>query len=835
MSNNKRNQYPTSVKRKVIAGFVLVFIAIVLALGITRFGLREMMETVQQLSAPNDELNALNNIFHEITAFDQSQREQAIKNPKNPYKAFLNQSNALVNKIDSLRLMHWDSAQQIRLQEIKQILQKRNRLFFSYLKLKSELVENQGLSDRLDTLSFLLGHERISFDTSVVTTEKKTTTTYTKDSLPEKDDRSRIAKLFSKKKKPAPQTTHIKVQQELSVIVDTLTVARQNRALEEVEQIILDLENDQRAENNRLFHEELELIHANSLLINQLIGILHEVENQELVKMKENNDHAATLVATSMYRVGILLLLFLIGASVLVYLIWVDISRSNYYKEQLEKAKEKAEELSMTKQRFLANMSHEIRTPLQSIMGFAEQLKHEEGNNPEAVAAINSSSEHLLHIVDEVLDYSRISSGSFVLSRENFGLTDLIKEVEAAVRIQAERKGLTLLLDMEQADDFQVLGDAFRLRQILYNLLGNAIKFTSAGHVKLSVKTIAEIKDVRCSFNISDTGIGIQKEDLNRIFNQFEQANARIASQHGGTGLGLSIVKSLVEAQGGSLDVASEPDAGSAFIVTLTYEYGRENAAAESEAMHYDHESLKVKAIVVDDDVMILRLSGIILEKNGIPHAAYSNAKELIQQEPDPDVTHILVDIRMPEISGIELCTLLRKKYSSSTRFVAVTAHVFPKDRQDLLDAGFDSVIAKPFREKELISLFGITAVVAPGMENPEAQIDLSPLRRMTLGDEALFQSILQQFVEETENDLAELTDNLKENKAAPVREIIHKLAGRVSQIGVPVLAMKLRDIESELENGSPLDVLGPGILSAKALVEKLVMTVRVQEPSRKV
>ncbi|MDH5248732.1 MAG: hypothetical protein OEW40_07005, partial [Cyclobacteriaceae bacterium] len=137
----KKNQYPTSVKRKVVAGFLLVFIAISLAIAIARFGFSEMMDTVDQLSAPKNELNALNNLFHEITAFDQLQRVQAVKNPKNSYKAFLDQSNSLVRKVDSLRLMNWDSTQQIRLLEIRQILQKRNRLFFSYLKLKSELDE----------------------------------------------------------------------------------------------------------------------------------------------------------------------------------------------------------------------------------------------------------------------------------------------------------------------------------------------------------------------------------------------------------------------------------------------------------------------------------------------------------------------------------------------------------------------------------------------------------------------------------------------------------------------------------------------------------------------
>src|SRR5690606_17467347 len=186
-------------------------------------------------------------------------------------------------------------------------------------------------------------------------------------------------------------------------------------------------------------------------------------------------------------RTNLLLLSFLLAAAFFVYLIYIDVTRSNYYKAQLEKARDEAEQLSQIKQRFLANMSHEIRTPLQSIIGFAEQLKQNPDGSEEAASAIHSSSEHLLHIVNEVLDYSRISSGSFALEQERFELLPLIREVEAAMRVQAENKGLSFLLDANHANSSALVGDAFRLRQILYNILGNAIKFTTQGFVKLAV------------------------------------------------------------------------------------------------------------------------------------------------------------------------------------------------------------------------------------------------------------------------------------------------------------------------------------------------------------
>jgi len=822
----KEKLYSTSVKSKVIAGFLLVFIAILLALGITQFGFREMMETVDQLSEPNKELNALKKLFHDITTLDQEQRREALLNPKALHKNFFGQSKSMVDKVDSIRTMNWDSLQQRRLTEIRGILQNRNRLFSSYLNLKAELTENRTFNARLDSLSRLILKERIVYDTSVITTEKKTTTTYTRDSVPEQKEVSGIKKLFSRKKKAEPPTTHIKVQEELSVVVDTLAVAKQNKALEEVEQIIQDLENDQRAEDKKLLREELELIHANSILVAQVLGVLHEVEKEELIKMNQNNDHAVSLVTQSIWRISILLIVFFVCAAFLVYLIWVDITRSNYYKTQLEKAKDEAEELSKIKQRFLANMSHEIRTPLQSIIGFSEQLKVNGGSYSDAVEAINSSSEHLLHIVDEVLDYSRISSGSFVLSKENFRLMNVIKEVESALRIQAQKKGLTLLVDIEEAMDYEVSGDAFRLRQVLYNLLGNAIKFTSKGYVKLALKTRAETSKVQCYFEISDTGIGIRHEDLSRIFNQFEQANVAITHNYGGTGLGLTIAKSLVEAQGGALDVASVPGHGSTFKVTLPFDIAVSAPVVENTTAETDDRSFKGKVIVVDDDVMILRLCGLILEKNEIQYSTFNEAKVLLSERPDPKVTHILMDIRMPEINGIELCQELHKKYDGTIKYVALTAHVLPQEKTELLKQGFDAILSKPFREQELLGLLNILHA-GNGKSTETTEVDLSALRSMTLGDEALFQSIVNQFIEETESDVSKLNENLSGLNAMTVRELIHKLAGRTGQMGMMSLSSKLKEIEVQLVDGVDLTTLIEPVNVAKAEVERVVSAMK--------
>ena len=837
MAYLKGKLHPNSVKRKVLAGFLLVFVAILLALGITRFGFQEMMSTVDQLSEPNEKLQSLNRLFQDITRLDQLQRADAIKNPQKPYDAFLIQSKSMVDKIDSLRLLQWDTAQQVRLLSMKNILNKRNKVFISYLKLRSDLINNKRMSYRLDTLSAIIESEKIKVDTNVVTTQKKVVTTYTKDSVIEqKDDRSRIAKLFSRKKK-VPDTTQFKVEQEMSITIDTLSVARQNQALEEVGKIMVDLDKEQRAESRKLMERELELINSNSLFVTQLLGILHEVENEELSKMHENNSRAVTVVTQNISRISLLLLAFFLGAAVLVYLIWVDIARSNYYKEQMERAKEEAEELSKIKQRFLANMSHEIRTPLQSILGFSEQLKNYDGPHIEAVGAIHSSSEHLLHIVNEVLDYSRISSGSFTLVKEPFSLFALLREVESAMRIQSEKKKLTLLLDLEKASDFELLGDSFRLRQILYNLIGNAIKFTAKGYVKLTLKTTENEKWVDCTFEVLDTGIGIRKEDLEKIFNQFEQASSFVTRNFGGTGLGLTIVKSLVEAQGGKLNLSSQPGQGSTFKTEIRFEKNINKVAELRRLPAVATTDAPGKVIVVDDDAMILRLCSLIFQKHQINYITYNDAGKLIHQEPDPDVTHILMDIRMPHINGIDLCHALRQKnYNPETKFIALTAHVFAQEKQQLLDEGFNSILSKPFREDELLHLFGLKAKDASNSaDQPQSLLDLSMLRKITMGDESLFQSILQQFHEETETDLHRLTENLKlpTLDASKIREIVHKLAGRVGQMGAHVLSAHFHEIENAIVEGKPIESFRDKLEQSRNELTKLMEEIKTQAMQR--
>lgn len=830
MGSMKNRLNPRSVIRNILAAFFLAFIAVILAQSISRFSFRELLGAVADLSEPNEKLGLLNRVFQEITTLDQTQRAEAITDPKKPYHSFLNQSATLNALIDSLTKMPWDTSQVNRLVKMKDVLSERNKQFFAYLKVKAEILDNRKFSIQLDTLAAILTDDQMSIDSSVITTQRKTITTYLPDTtrLKKKEHRSFFRQLFGSKKNKQPlDTPKIKVEEHLSVEVDTLAVARQNQALVEVEMIMRELEAEQRSQQKRLERQELELIDANSVFISQLLNILHEVENEELQRMRQTNKHAVSVMNQSISRTNLLLLSFLLAAAFFVYLIYLDVARSNYYKAQLEQAKDKAEELSQIKQRFLANMSHEIRTPLQSIIGFAEQLKQNGSNQKEAADAIYSSSEHLLHIVNEVLDYSRISSGNFALEKESFHLLQVIREVESVIRMQAEKKDLTFILDSEQATEYALMGDSFRLRQILYNLLGNAIKFTNSGFVKLSIKTKEEDDAVACRFEITDSGIGIFPEELEKIFNHFEQANTHIAKHYGGTGLGLTIVKSLVDAQDGTLEVSSKPGYGSSFLVQLRFEKCR--SALTTDGQHSPDQRggnlFQGKVIVVDDDPLILRLCSLILAKNQIDHVTFQDPHECLAFKPDNLITHIFLDIRMPAINGVDLCHELRKTYTHQVHFIALTAHVLKEEREDILQEGFDAVLPKPFHESELLAMVRNTRQkTKPQAFSP----DLSMLRQMTLNDESLFQSVLSQFVEETSGDLDTLRMVLEKKEADHVRDVVHRLSGRLSQIGMTNLGKKLHEAESMLVAGTPVEELSPSLLEIITHIEETITQLKL-------
>jgi signal transduction histidine kinase/FixJ family two-component response regulator len=772
--------------KKVLLAFALGTGAVVIALSISYFGLNKMLTVVYDLGTPNVKLKTLNNLYRKAAALNDQQRIDAIKNPNKPDRDFLEESNELLIILDSLIAMQWkDTVQVYRLEQMKRIVQKRNTLFLSYLRLRTNEIKDKAMARKFDSLSEMLSKESITADSSVRTSQKKSTTiTYLQDSLPtEGQKRSFFSKLF--KKRPGPESAPLPdrtVTEEVQVTVDTIAIAQNSRKLAEASKLINQLGMSELSKRKKLADRELALLATSRELFSELVGIVHLVEVEELEAVRKNNEAALDVVDESGSIIVAILLVFSMMAAALIYLIVIDVTRSNFYREGLIREKERAEELGQVKERFLSNMSHEIRTPLHAIIGYSEQLRlNPLADADTAIRAISNSSEHLLHIVNEVLDYSRLESGKIEFEKKEFYPLELAEEVAEALRVQAEKKGLELIFDTTMASNELAEGDEFRLRQILYNLLGNAIKFTSKGQVKLIVSDFVDKERLRMKFEISDTGIGIRPKDIERIFHRFEQADPAIGNTHGGTGLGLTIVKMLVEGQGGKIHVRSAEGKGSSFIVEISYAH--KQSKRPSLALPPAGTQKDIRVLVLDDDHTIVELCGLMLSNINVPFETHPNPEELFKSDINSNISHILMDIRMGNVNGVELHASLKKRVRKNVKIFAMTAIAHGNLDQ------FDGVLRKPFRAEDLYRLLGSDR--------------FSVVRKMTNNDEELFQSVMSDFIEETNKDVLSVEKAIDEEKDQELLLLVHRLAGRTNQFGFSELSLGLRQMERELELGA--------------------------------
>ncbi|KQM72554.1 histidine kinase [Pedobacter sp. Leaf216] len=782
-----------AIKSKVIIGFLFACFALLLAWGISKFAFTRMLDTVEEISAPNDRLRIVNDLSHKIARLDQLQRDEAF-NKQGTY-SFLKESRKLRSTLDTLRkLYRGDSAQLARIKSIKNLLSDRDKQFVNYLKVREKLVNTKSFSDEVKKLNELVATRSRQTDSAVLTTETTTSTTTV---APEEEQKSRgfLSKLFGKKKSDVYKI----INEEFKVKRDTLNAKAEDSIMKSMTGSLKNIELEQRQKSQKFLKREADLSNASNALTAQMLQILREVEGEAVAQVDLNGIQAKEVVNDGITQITTIIIIFFLLTVILLYLILADITKSNRYRKALELAKDEAEYHGKAKQRFLSNMSHEIRTPLQSILGYAELITQQNIPNKKDVDAIYQSAIHLLQIVNEVLDYNRIISGEFSFNNQVFNIRNALEEVVSVMRPLAEQKSLQLNVALDLADLEFVKGDVFRLKQILFNLLGNAVKFTLKGEIKLLASYKKQGEDLHFHFTVKDTGIGFDEKDIPKIFNEFEQIESpeKYIINQAGTGLGLPIVKSLIETQGGRIYVKSKAGVGTTFNIYIKYENTTERV---NDALDLEHYAIVNPGTVwvIDDDKLILDLCGMIFLKNKIPYKSFTQVADILHTEPEADLKYVLVDMRMPEMTGIELCHLLKKKLPAQVKFYAITAQVLPEEREMVLSEGFDGLIMKPFKAVDILSIFDKTEILTTPPE-----FDFSSIEKMTFGDQQLLEKILNRFKQDSIDDAAELKKYLDENNQDKSRLLVHRLAGRTAQMGSKTLANDLRTLEIEIaENG---------------------------------
>ncbi|MDP2206514.1 MAG: ATP-binding protein [Alphaproteobacteria bacterium] len=397
-----------------------------------------------------------------------------------------------------------------------------------------------------------------------------------------------------------------------------------------------------------------------------------------------------------------------------------DISHIKAYEEKLQKAKETAEKASRAKTDFLAHMSHEIRTPLTAISGIAEIFEKHQGNldpkQQQLVKTLNSSTQSLKELVSDILDFSKIESGELELEESPFGLQNLFEQVVSIVSVKAHEKGIGFRFDFEDVKRQRILGDRARLRQILINLIGNAVKFTDKGEVEIKASRIMKGGSAQLRIDVRDTGIGIDPKHFDMIFERFKQADSSVSRKYGGTGLGLPISQRLARLMGGNITVDSALGKGSTFTLLLPVRQEEEITEAQSdqslslslsESIREQGKAQKRILLVEDYEGNVVLLS-YLLDSLGCQYDVARTGLEAVNMWKQRGYDLILMDVQMPEMDGFTATAQIRRmeeeKALPRTPIIGMTAHALVGDKEKCIEAGMDSYLPKPIVEIDLKS-----------------------------------------------------------------------------------------------------------------------------------
>jgi signal transduction histidine kinase/ActR/RegA family two-component response regulator len=378
-------------------------------------------------------------------------------------------------------------------------------------------------------------------------------------------------------------------------------------------------------------------------------------------------------------------------------------------------AKESAEAANRAKSTFLANMSHELRTPLNAIIGMTAMAlrRAEDRQQQEQLVKVEQASKHLLAVISDILDISKIEAERLSLEQTNFHLTEVYTNLRGLIELRASEKGLHLNFEMPAGLAEQALiGDPLRLAQVLLNLSSNAIKFTQQGGITLRVQPIDDHADrMQLCFAVIDTGIGISADVLGRLFKAFEQADNSMTRQYGGTGLGLAISQRLVRLMGGEISVESQPGKGSTFSFTITLPKGNSTPASTSTAeMHAAEQQLQrhhagARILLVEDEPINREITLCLLEDTGLAVDIAEDGQQALNLARQKRYELILMDMQMPNMNGLEATQAIRdNSLNRNTPILAMTANVFDEDRKACLAAGMDDFLSKPVSPERLFS-----------------------------------------------------------------------------------------------------------------------------------
>ena len=492
-----------------------------------------------------------------------------------------------------------------------------------------------------------------------------------------------------------------------------------------------------------------------------------------------------------------------------------------------EKATKIAEDSVKSKQQFLSNMSHEIRTPMNAIIGFTKVLLKTDLNakQKQYLTAIKMSGDALIVLINDILDLAKVDAGKMSFEKMPFKLSLSISAMLHLFETKIKEKNLELIINYDKNIPEVLIGDPVRLHQIILNLVSNAVKFTTKGKITADVKLVNQNDDeVKISFAISDTGIGIKEDKIKSIFDNFQQATSGTSRLYGGTGLGLAIVKQLVDSQGGSVTVKSVLGEGSIFSFMLTFQKTTIETVLDTEILELDQEIHNIKVLVVEDMELNQLLMRTLLDDFGFDCDITSNGKLALEKLQTKTYDIILMDLQMPEMNGFEATEYIRKEMKLKIPIMALTADVTTVDLAKCKAVGMNDYVSKPIDERllysKIISLIKKPVVIIEKEVNKDGNVktenikyvDLTYLSRLTKANPVLMSEMIDVYLKQTPPLITTMKESLKNQDWHSLKAAAHKIIPSFAIIGLNShfenLAIKIQEYASNMELSEEINEL---------------------------
>ncbi|MBM4942823.1 response regulator [Vibrio parahaemolyticus] len=510
---------------------------------------------------------------------------------------------------------------------------------------------------------------------------------------------------------------------------------------------------------------------------------------------------------------------------------------------ELEAETDKAERAAKAKSSFLAAMSHELRTPMNGVLGIS-QLIAEETKEPvtkEHIKVILDSGQHLMTILNDILDFSKVEENKLELEKAPFHLEQVLTPVCSAIQPLIDEKSIELIVENDVPNNTEFTGDCARLRQILFNLVGNAVKFTNEGHVL--IRTELNSEDKHLLIIVSDTGIGIAPDKQGRVFNSFEQADSSTTRRFGGTGLGLAIVKKLTELMGGSITLKSVEGVGTQFIVTLPIPWNESEKPSPQHTPVQTRSTQNLRILLAEDNRVNALVAKGFCEKLGHAVDVAENGLVAVEKARDNDYDLILMDNHMPEMNGVEATRFIREKLGVKTLLFAYTADVFREAHDHFIAAGADHVLTKPLQREsfaDALKQFSARLKVKQTEEVSPAsnvlQLQRKPIENLRLTEEELSNSEMLASLKEHPNELLDLLNSIITDFELAVDDLIenfmqsdfdslqltmHTTKGMALNLGLKILSSQALELETQLK----MDQV-PAIEQLQMLINRLQVNI---------